>query len=49
MNLFMRHVQNNSDIDLDELSVKTEGFVIQDLVELVTKSVFESMKRDRKY
>lgn len=33
----------------DELSVKTEGFVIQDLVDFVTKTIFESIKRDGKF
>lgn len=35
-------------IDFEELSVKTEGFVVQDIVDFCNKAVFEALKEGSK-
>lgn len=35
-------------VDLDEIAVKTEGFVAQDFVDFTNKAVFESFKEGKK-
>ncbi|KAF2894156.1 hypothetical protein ILUMI_12010 [Ignelater luminosus] len=37
---------NLEDVDLEQLSLKTEGFVVQDLVSFVDKTIYESLKEE---
>lgn len=40
--------KNVTSIDLDTIALETEGYVVQDIVDLVDKAIFESYK-DRMY
>lgn len=37
------------DVDLEQLSLKTEGFVVQDMVSFVDKTIYESLKEGLSY
>lgn len=45
-NLYSNKATIHRNVDFDDLAVRTEGYVIQDLVDFVNKSIFESLKRN---
>lgn len=45
--LFSEKTQLPLKVDLDQFAMKTEGFVVQDVVDFVNRSVFESYKEGR--
>lgn len=44
--MFAKKASVENSVDFADLSVKTEGYVIQDLVDFVNRSIFEACKRN---
>lgn len=47
MQVLFRKKCSLEEVDLDEIAVKTEGFVAQDFVDFTNKAVFESFKEGK--